>query len=159
MPLYDIQHSVPLTKPQKQQLADKITHLHATTFTTPSLFVNMQFTSLDPSDGNYFIAGKPRPEGYNRITGMVRTSESRTKKDFDNIAEKIEQIWDEVVRGIDPENEKEKEGDDKNKKKNEESESEREAKKLRAVFLYPMVAARENGVVIPTVSRPRHREQ
>ena len=116
--------------------------------------MNRQFTSLDPSDGDYFIAGKVRTEGYNRITGMVRTSESRTKKDFDNVAEKIEQIWDEVVRGIEPE--KEKEDDDKNKKKNEETETEREAKKLRAVFLYPMVAARENGIVIPTVSRLRH---
>jgi hypothetical protein len=140
-------------------LASKITHLHATTFTTPSLFVNVNFTDIDASTESYFIAGKPRPNGCNRITGMVRTSDKRTKKDFDTLAEKIEVIWNQVVRGIEPQPEKSaKGGDGQNKEKEkkkgqpEETEKDREAKRLHAVFLYPMVAARESGIVIPTVS-------
>jgi phenylpyruvate tautomerase PptA (4-oxalocrotonate tautomerase family) len=159
MPLYEIQHSVPLTRHQKSELASQITHLHATTFTTPSLFVNINFTDVDASAESYFIAGKPRPNGCNRITGMVRTSEKRAKKDFDTLAEKIEGVWNLVVRGIEhqpEESAKSGEGDNKEKEKKkgqlEETEKEREAKRLHAVFLYPMVAARESGVVIPTVS-------
>ena len=155
MPLYEVHHSVPLSRSQKTELASEITRLHTTTFTTPSLFVNLNFIDVDASSENYFIAGQPRPGGSNRITGMVRTSEKRLKKDFDTLAEKIEGAWNMVVRGIEPLPEtadggsKEK---DKKKGQPEESEKEREAMRLHAVFLYPMVAARESGIVIPTVS-------
>ena len=159
MPLYEIQHSFPLTRHIKTELAAQITTLHATTFTTPSLFVNVNFIGIDASSENYFIAGQARPNGCNRITGMVRTSEKRVKKDFDALAEKIEAIWNLVVRGIEPQPEESAENTDggdkeKDKKKGqpEESEKEREAKRLHAVFLYPMVAARESGIMIPTVS-------
>lgn len=92
---------------------------------------------------------------------MVRTSEKRTKKDFDTLAEKIEEIWNLVVRGIELQAEDSEknggEGEGKHKEKDEstrpqESEKDPEAKRLHAVFLYPMVAARESGIVIPTVS-------
>lgn len=159
MPLYEIQHSVPLTRQQNVELAGQITHLHATTFTTPSLFVNVNFTDIDASAQSFFIAGRPRPNGCNRITGMVRTSDKRTKQDFDTLAEKIESIWNQVVRGIESQSEgsaKTGEGDHKEKDKKkgqpEETERDREAKRLHAVFLYPMVAARESGFVIPAVS-------
>jgi phenylpyruvate tautomerase PptA (4-oxalocrotonate tautomerase family) len=161
MPLYEIQHSSPLTRQQKTELASQITHLHATTFTTPSLFVNIHFTDIDATEENYFIAGRARTNGCNRFTGMVRTSEKRAKKDFDTLAEKIEGIWNLVVRGIEPQPENaaehgDREGKKQGKKKGqpEETEKEREAKRLHAVFLYPMVAARECGVVVPTVSKP-----
>ncbi|KAI9039041.1 uncharacterized protein KD926_010025 [Aspergillus affinis] len=43
MPLYTIEHSIPLSKPQRDALAQSITHIHTRKFTTPSLFVNVQF--------------------------------------------------------------------------------------------------------------------
>jgi phenylpyruvate tautomerase PptA (4-oxalocrotonate tautomerase family) len=160
MPLYEIQYSFPLTRQHKTELASQITRLHATAFTTPSLFVNVNFTDVDASAESYFIAGKPRPNGCNRITGMVRTSDKRTKNDFDTLAEKIEDIWNQVVRRIEPHLEEDAKGGEgskkeKNKKKGqpEETEKGREAKRLHAIFLYPMVAARESGIVIPTVSQ------
>lgn len=148
MPLYEISHSFPLTRKLKDQLAKQITELHATTFTTPSLFVNVHFKDIDATAENYYIAGSTRVGGINRITGMVRTAESRTKKDFDSLSEKIEGIWNSVVRGLGDE----AEDKDGNKKKVDETDKEKEAKRLHAVFLYQMVAARESGITIPTVS-------
>lgn len=164
MPLYEIQHSCPLTRQQKAELASQITHLHATAFTTPSLFVNINFTDIDATEQNYFIAGRPRIGGCNRITGMVRTSEKRVKEDFDTHAEKIEGIWNLVVRGIEPQAQAQTQkttehgdgrGKEHDKKRGEldETEKGREAKRLHAVFLYPVSAARERGVVIPMVSK------
>ncbi|PYH77050.1 hypothetical protein BO82DRAFT_406520 [Aspergillus uvarum CBS 121591] len=47
MPLYDIEHSIPLDKPQRDALAQAITHIHTHQFTTPSLFVNISITNSD----------------------------------------------------------------------------------------------------------------
>ena len=120
MPLYEIKHSVPLTRDQRTELASRITKLHATTFTTPSFFVNVNFVDIDATVENYFVAGKPRPNGCNRLTGMVRTSEKRTKHDFDTHIEKLESIWNLVVRGIELPAEKTAEntnGEDRDKEK------------------------------------------
>ena len=58
MPFYDIRHSISLTRAQRDNLAAKITHLHATHFTTPSLFMNIQFTHTVP-ETPFYIGGKP----------------------------------------------------------------------------------------------------
>ena len=99
MPLYIVQHSLPLTPTQKSSLAQSITRIHATKFTTPSLFVNVRFDPLtiDSADPRVFVAGKPHPQSANQVHAIVRQGPSRTKADFDEVAAKIIEAWDEVV--------------------------------------------------------------
>jgi phenylpyruvate tautomerase PptA (4-oxalocrotonate tautomerase family) len=149
MPLYEVQHSYPLTTKQRQQIAESITHLHSTTFLTPSIFVHVKFHANDASDNTYFLAGKPRTTSVNRIIAMVRTSEGRTKKHWDELAARIENAWYNAVSG-----EVISEGKDEGKRKEEvnDADSKKQAKKLVIVAFYSMVGARENGHTIPTVS-------
>jgi len=149
MPFYQVHHSYPLTKDQKRKFAEAITKLHSYKFKTPSLFVNVIFHDEDASTEDYFMAGVPRPNATNRIIAIVRTSEMRTKKHFDELAEKIESAWFDVVTG-----EVQQEGKDKGKRipqegGGDETETNHEAKKLLFVVFTPMISARENGVVIP----------
>jgi len=150
MPFYQVFHSYPLSLPQKQSLASAITSLHSRKFKTPSLFVNVKFHAEDASEDEYFMAGQVRNNATNRIMAMVRTSEQRTKKDFDALAEKVESAWYDVVIG-----ELQKEGKEEGKEtwkragENEQTETDRNAKKLLFVVFHPMIAALENGVVIP----------
>ncbi|KAL1875573.1 hypothetical protein Plec18167_005509 [Paecilomyces lecythidis] len=133
MPLYEICHSTPLTPAQKSQLAQSITRLHSTTFHTPSLFVNVRFTSPEPV-GDYFVAGKPmQPTSPNRIIATVRTGGSRTKEVFDEVGRQIGRFWDDIVVNADG-----AKGNDV-----------RKARKLHFTVFAPMLAAVENGVVIP----------
>jgi phenylpyruvate tautomerase PptA (4-oxalocrotonate tautomerase family) len=99
MPFYQVFHSYPLSKPQKTRFAEAITKLHSHTFKTPSLFVNVLFHSEDASNGDYYMAGNVRVNATNRILAMVRTSEKRTKADFDALAEKLENEWYDTVSG------------------------------------------------------------
>jgi len=146
MPLYQVNHSYPLTLSQKTTLAEAITKLHSRKFKTPSIFVNVKFHAEDASADEYFMAGQVRPNSTNRIDAMVRTSEKRTKKDFDELALKVESAWYDVVIG-----EVETEGSNKGKRKNvnEQSDKTRDAVKLLFVVFHPMIAALENGVTIP----------
>lgn len=56
MPLYEIEHIIPLSSPQKDDLARSITQIHSHLFTTPSLFVNVRFT--DTANHDVYIGGK-----------------------------------------------------------------------------------------------------
>jgi phenylpyruvate tautomerase PptA (4-oxalocrotonate tautomerase family) len=127
MPLYEVHHSLPLSNEQRQSLATAITNLHCTAFTTPSFFVHIQFVPQDASDGNYFMAGKSKVTSSNRIIANVRTSPSRSKADFDALAEKIERAWYDAVEGS--------VADSKSA--------------LRMVAFTQLVAIREAGVAIP----------
>ncbi|PYI35647.1 hypothetical protein BP00DRAFT_411913 [Aspergillus indologenus CBS 114.80] len=73
MPLYEIEHSIPLDKPQRDALAQAITHIYTRQFTTPSLFVNVKF--VDARNQHNYVAGKER--SINRIIAYVRTGGSR----------------------------------------------------------------------------------
>ncbi|PWY74480.1 putative cis-3-chloroacrylic acid dehalogenase [Aspergillus sclerotioniger CBS 115572] len=136
MPLYKVYHSYPITDEQRQALATSITNLHCETFTTPSFFVHIRFIPHDASDGNYFMAGRPRLINSNYIVGIVRTSPARSKSTFDALAAKIETAWYEAVhsqpfKGLD----------------NDEHDTER--KRLRMVTFTPMITIREGGMAIP----------
>ena len=61
--------------------------------------MNVLFHSEDASNGDYFMAGSVRVNATNRILAMVRTSEKRTKADFDALAEKLENEWYDTVSG------------------------------------------------------------
>ena len=56
--LYDIRHGIPLNRAQRDDLAAKITHLHATHFTTLSFFVNIQFTHTI-FETPFYVDGNP----------------------------------------------------------------------------------------------------
>lgn len=146
MPFYEVQHTYPLTPSQKATFARHITHLHSTTFLTPSLFVNVSFTHLLPDNGTntYFLAGElvaHNNAGPNRILAQVRTSPKRTKAIFDDLAGRIEGKWYEVVNGG--------EGKSNGSVTNGDAKADKAAKKMHFITFYPMLAARENGVTIP----------
>jgi hypothetical protein len=54
MPFYEVQHFIPLEKSERDELAKTITHTRK--FTTPSAFVNAQFTEI--SQHHNYVAGK-----------------------------------------------------------------------------------------------------
>lgn len=56
MPLYEISHSCPFSDDEKDELAKAITYIHSRTFTTPSIFVNVQF--IDAKVMSVYIGGK-----------------------------------------------------------------------------------------------------
>lgn len=57
MPLYEIQHHLPLTREQRDDLAQSITALHTQKFSTPSFFISILFT--DVANSSMYVAGKP----------------------------------------------------------------------------------------------------
>ncbi|TKA33573.1 hypothetical protein B0A50_00409 [Salinomyces thailandicus] len=93
MPLYEIQHHIPLTVSQKDDLATAITNLHATKFRTPKMFVNVTFT--DVSATRTYIGGKPR-QG-NHVKANVRSGPSRTKEDWEELCKGVMRAWEDVV--------------------------------------------------------------
>jgi len=157
-----VQHTYPLSSSQQLALAEAITTLHSTTFVVPRPFVNVVFQHLQPGTSSgtttYFLAGKPTAHnaaGPNRILGMVRQGPSRTKADFDRLAQRIEDSWYEVVNG--PASDKNGGGrvsvnGEAADRAKEKEKADRNAKKLHFVAMYPMLAARENGTTIPGVS-------
>ncbi|KAL4962158.1 uncharacterized protein BDV14DRAFT_179107 [Aspergillus stella-maris] len=93
MPFYQIEHTIPLSKPQRDALAKSITTIHTRKFSTPKLFVNVRFT--DSSRDFNYVGGKEC--AINRITGYVRAGGSRSKKDFDEVALKILEAWNSII--------------------------------------------------------------
>ncbi|GKZ65095.1 hypothetical protein AnigIFM50267_007259 [Aspergillus niger] len=98
MPLYEIEHSIPLDKSQRDELAQAITHIHTRKFATPSLFVNIRF--IDANSQHNYVAGKER--AINRITAYVRAGGTRTTADFDELAQRVSEAWDRVIRNGEP---------------------------------------------------------
>jgi len=148
MPVYQVIHNIPLTRYQKDTLAQRITILHGTEYLTPSLFVNVNFVHSKPT-GDFYLAGKPYNGGLtspNIIQGTVRTSPKRTKERWNDFAKTLEAAWYEVVNGP-----KEK-GDSSgaNGHHGELSKEERRARKLHLVGFSGVITGIENGVVLPS---------
>jgi hypothetical protein len=140
--LSKISHCIPLSREQKDALAEFITNLHATTFVTPRLFVNITFDQPGPI-GDFYSGGKPRGQTVpNHIRATVRVGPTRPKEKYDEVATKIQSRWDEVVDdatlGALPLG-------------NLTAKEERHFKKLHGIIFCPMVAALENGVIVPGV--------
>ncbi|KAH6658000.1 hypothetical protein BKA67DRAFT_656232 [Truncatella angustata] len=93
MPMYEIEHIAPLTQIQKDALAQAITEIHSSKFTTPRIFVNVKIT--DARQQVTYVAGNARPS--NRITAHVRTSASRTQEDFNQLCNNIHVAWSSIV--------------------------------------------------------------
>nr|POE46742.1 hypothetical protein CFP56_70974 [Quercus suber] len=95
MPFYEIQHSTPLTVSQRDALAEGLTTLHATTFTTPRLFVNVGFQ--DTRTTAQYVGGKPRRGMDNHVRVYARTGPGRTAEDWAGLCRGVEKVWREVV--------------------------------------------------------------
>jgi len=67
MPLFEVQHIVPLTNAQHDELAEAITQIHSAKFSTPRVAVNVKYT--DVSKLVAYIAGKRR-KGNHIITNV-----------------------------------------------------------------------------------------
>ncbi|RSM19124.1 hypothetical protein CDV31_002045 [Fusarium ambrosium] len=133
MPFYETHHSYPLSDDERQSIARSITDLHCTAFKTPSFFVHIQFVSRDINDRTYYMAGKPRVVNSNRIIGVVRTSPSRTKSEFDSLASDIEDAWYKALSTT----------------RTEGTSHATEVQRLLMVTFVPMVTIREGGMAIP----------
>jgi hypothetical protein len=104
--------------------------------------VNVRFAQPEPA-GDLYAAAKHRGnKSPNHILATVRAGPTRTKEAFDEIAVKINNRWNEVVDdaalgayslGHLP------------------AKQERQVKRLKVIAFRPMLAALENGVIIPGV--------
>ncbi|KAI6900707.1 hypothetical protein KC318_g8331 [Hortaea werneckii] len=93
MPLYEVQHYITLTISQKDELAEAITKIHSTKFSTPRMFVNVHFTST--STLRSYVGGRPR-QG-NHIRATVRNGPSRTSEDWNDLTRQLQQAWTTIV--------------------------------------------------------------
>ncbi|KAM0523903.1 hypothetical protein ACHAPE_001156 [Trichoderma viride] len=130
MPLYQVEHSDPLTRAEMDELAAKITDIHKTAYGTPTPFISVVFEDI--SKTNFYEGGVQKP-GYNRIFAIVRIGGSRTSQDFNELCVKLSQAWSEVVS------------------ENDASTGSTERKLAGAFVLRSINALWEHGFVLPEV--------
>ncbi|KAH9834318.1 putative oxalocrotonate tautomerase enzyme [Teratosphaeria destructans] len=93
MPLYEVQHTIPLTASQQDDLAVAITDIHSTKFTTPKMFVNVSYHDISKTVS--YIGGKRRTG--NHIRAHVRVGPSRTQEDWDDLSLQVTKAWDRII--------------------------------------------------------------
>lgn len=93
MPLYDIEHVIPLTDGQQESLAKAFTSIHCTRFYTPSFFINVRFT--DVSSQKVYRGGVLRY--YNRAILRTRVSENRTSEQYGEHCRELMKAWDGII--------------------------------------------------------------
>jgi len=95
MPAYEVEHIVPLTSIQQDALAEAITAIHSSKFSTPRLFVNVRFSNIESQPT--YVAGKRKKA--NRIFAYVRHGPSRSQADYDAVSGELTKAWEKVVPG------------------------------------------------------------
>lgn len=95
MPLYEIHHSCALSPSQRAALARAITILHCTTFSAPSIFVNVTFHPT--SAQTIFVGGAPQRTNY--ILGHLRPRPNNAANRTHVVA-MLMQIWNEHARPL-----------------------------------------------------------
>lgn len=93
MPLYDIEHVVPLTDEQQARLAQTFTKIHAERFQTPTFFINVRFT--DASQQKVFRGGVLK--WYNRAILRTRPSENRSRETYGDHCKDLIRAWSDIV--------------------------------------------------------------
>lgn len=93
MPLYDIEHVIPLKNDQQEALAKAFTSIHCARFHTPSFFINVRFT--DVSGQKVYRGGVLRY--YNRAILRTRVSEHRTTEQYGEHCRELMKAWDDIV--------------------------------------------------------------
>ncbi|KAF2163125.1 hypothetical protein M409DRAFT_26570 [Zasmidium cellare ATCC 36951] len=93
MPRYEIDHAIPLSASQQDDLAQEITRLHLAAFRlVPKFFVNIIFTDL--SHKTCYVSGRKRKT--NHIKGQLRQG-NRDRSDFQKLANDIKEAWGRIV--------------------------------------------------------------
>ncbi|KAF2121082.1 hypothetical protein BDV96DRAFT_203373 [Lophiotrema nucula] len=100
MPLYEVFHGVHLTPIQRASLAKKLTHLHCSTFSAPSIFVNVTFHAAKEGDVE-FAGGKEVP--VNKIIAHLRPRPTKPADTIPNLTSAIIASWNSVVYDKAPE--------------------------------------------------------
>lgn len=119
-----VSHQFALTEPQRLSIAKAITTIHSTMFSTPELFVNVQFRPSDQAIS--YVGGKPHTS--NSITGLVRHNNTRTQAQYEELCRRIAEAWKDAVPDADT----------------------NEKHKLSAIFVEGVILAGwEQGVMIP----------
>lgn len=95
MPFYTIHHADSLSEVQQEQLAQAITDIHSSKFTTPKVFVNVAFQDI--SKETRFVGGKKKVA--NLISANVRHGPSRTQEDYADLIKQIQAAWARIVPG------------------------------------------------------------
>ncbi|KAI8942280.1 hypothetical protein NX059_000359 [Plenodomus lindquistii] len=95
MPHYSIHHSTPLTPSQTAALARKITNLHTTLFSAPSIFVNITFHPTTPSTQTTFVGGRQVRTNY--INGFLRPRGPEKAAELKTLVLEIGKAWEEIV--------------------------------------------------------------
>ncbi|KAK5702600.1 hypothetical protein LTR97_003545 [Elasticomyces elasticus] len=93
MPFYEVKHTTPLTVSQKDELANAITTIHSTKFSTPKLFVNVEFQ--DTSNASTYVGGKQKAA--NHLFAHVRSGPSRRREDWEDLTSQLQAAWDKTV--------------------------------------------------------------
>lgn len=93
MPLYDVEYVCSLTFAQQEQLANALTNLHSTRFSTPRCFVNVRFT--DVSSQVVFRGGVLRK--YNRIIIRTRAGGNRSNEIYIDHCKAVLSEWERIV--------------------------------------------------------------
>ena len=99
MPFYEIQHAYPMSVSQRDTLATSITEIHTRLFTTPSLFVHIQFQHLGPNTPTRASYNAGKACTANRILAHIRPGGSRSRDDLNVLCAKVKEAWDEVFEG------------------------------------------------------------
>lgn len=93
MPLYDVEHILPLTEAQQESLAIALTNLHSSRFKTPKFFINVRYTDVS---GQAVYRGAKKVE-YNRVIVRCRVGEQRSKDLYDEHCRDIVSVWEDHV--------------------------------------------------------------
>ncbi|KAF2834436.1 hypothetical protein M501DRAFT_1001204 [Patellaria atrata CBS 101060] len=93
MPVYEIHHCIDISDSQKDQLAEAITKLHSSRFTTPSLFVNVRFH--DSSSIPHYVAGKRK--SFNIIIVHLRPGPDRPRSALDALTNFLTDLWNTIM--------------------------------------------------------------
>ncbi|KAH8651248.1 hypothetical protein BX600DRAFT_516832 [Xylariales sp. PMI_506] len=94
MPYYQFHHVAPLSKAQKDKLAQAITQIHCNKFKTAfTIYVNVRFTNTQGED--IYVGGIPHQS--NIIHGTLRDGPLRTRDDYQSLCLEISSAWTSIV--------------------------------------------------------------
>lgn len=93
MPLYDIEHVVPLSAAEQAAIAQAFTDCHAQRFTTPKFFINVRFTNATE---------QPIYRGgilckYNRAILRTRAGGERNKALYNEHCKQLVSLWNNLL--------------------------------------------------------------
>lgn len=97
MPYYQIHTSIFISPAQLDEFAARLTVLHCSTFSAPSIFVNISFLNDNIHKTVNYVGGK-RQEQQNYIIGHIRPRPASARSKVQDLVKGIMTLWDEMMR-------------------------------------------------------------